>query len=130
MRTVIEVAEAVRRGEQKAMEVLDECLDAIDKGNERLNAFVHLDVDQAREAADAVDAKVARGEDPGPFAGVPFGVKDIVDTYDMPTVRRIVADAAKQQYRFSSLVRGIVHSVPFQMRVKPAAAAETETARR
>jgi hypothetical protein len=53
-----------------------------------------------------------------------------VETYDMPAVRRIVADAAKQQFRFSSLVGGIVHSVPFQMRVRPAAAAETETARR
>jgi len=87
MRTVIEIAEAVRQGEQKAMEVLDECLDAIDKGNERLNAFVHLDVDQARAAADAVDAKVARGEDPGPFAGVPFGVKDLEDCAGMPTSR-------------------------------------------
>jgi aspartyl-tRNA(Asn)/glutamyl-tRNA(Gln) amidotransferase subunit A len=87
MRTVIEVAEAVRRGEQKAMEVLDECLDAIDKGNERLNAFVHLDVEQARAAADAVDAAVARGEDPGPLAGVPFGVKDLEDCAGMPTSR-------------------------------------------
>ncbi len=37
--------------------------------------------------------------------------------YDMPVVRDVVRDAAKQKYRFSSLVMGIVTSTPFQMRV-------------
>jgi hypothetical protein len=38
--------------------------------------------------------------------------------YDMPTVRSIVRDAAKQKYKFSSLVLGIVKSTPFQKRMK------------
>jgi hypothetical protein len=38
---------------------------------------------------------------------------------DMPAVRAIVADAARQEYRFSSVVLGIVRSVPFGMRMKP-----------
>jgi hypothetical protein len=42
-----------------------------------------------------------------------------VESYDRPAVRRIVRDASRDGYRFSSLVRGIVHSTPFQMRVKP-----------
>ncbi|MFP5326979.1 MAG: amidase, partial [Acidimicrobiia bacterium] len=85
MRTVIETAEAVRRGELKAVEVLDECLSAVDAHNPTLNAFVHVDADLAREAAESVDAAVARGEDPGPLAGVPFGVKDLEDCAGMPT---------------------------------------------
>lgn len=85
MRTVIETAEAVRRGELKAVEVLDECLSAVDAHNPTLNAFVHVDADLAREAAEAVDAAVARGEDPGVLAGVPFGVKDLEDCAGMPT---------------------------------------------
>src|SRR5437868_14066406 len=85
MRTVIETAEAVRRGELKAVEVLDECLAAIDASNGQLNAFVHLDPDLARRAADAVDEAVAQGRDPGPLAGVPFGVKDLEDCAGMPT---------------------------------------------
>ena len=85
MRTVIETAEAVRRGNLKAVEVLDECLVAIDKGNEALNAFVHLDPDLARREAERVDRLVADGEDPGPLAGVPFGVKDLEDCAGMPT---------------------------------------------
>ena len=38
-----------------------------------------------------------------------------VDYKDMPAVRSIVRDAARSNYRFSSLVIGIVRSVPFQM---------------
>ena len=44
-----------------------------------------------------------------------------VEAHDMPAVRRIVRDAAANDYRFSSLVLGIVNSVPFQMRMKPVA---------
>ena len=39
-----------------------------------------------------------------------------VEYYDAPAVRRIVGDATKDDYRFSSLILGIVKSVPFQMR--------------
>jgi hypothetical protein len=39
--------------------------------------------------------------------------------YDMPTVRSIVADAGKHEYRFSSIVLGIVGSAPFQKRTTP-----------
>ncbi|HTA45553.1 MAG TPA: DUF1592 domain-containing protein [Bryobacteraceae bacterium] len=38
--------------------------------------------------------------------------------YDMPVVRGIVRDSAKDNYRFSSIVLGIVRSVPFQMRTR------------
>jgi len=43
-------------------------------------------------------------------------------SYDMPTVRAIVRHSAKEEYRFSSLIIGIVNSTPFQKRV----VAETE----
>jgi Protein of unknown function (DUF1585) len=39
-----------------------------------------------------------------------------VEYYDAPAVRRIVRDAGKDGYRFSSLILGIVKSTPFQMR--------------
>jgi hypothetical protein len=41
--------------------------------------------------------------------------------YDMPVVRGVMRDAARNRYRFSELVLGIVKSAPFQMRVKEAA---------
>jgi len=41
-----------------------------------------------------------------------------IEAADQPTVRKIVHEAKADDYRFSSLVMGIVNSVPFQMRVK------------
>ncbi len=41
-----------------------------------------------------------------------------LDHHDMPVVRAILRDAAEKDYRFSSLILGVVDSVPFQMRVK------------
>jgi hypothetical protein len=41
-----------------------------------------------------------------------------IEPYDMPTVRGIVRDMARKDYRFSTLVAGIVTSPPFQMRMK------------
>ncbi len=85
MDTVVNMAEAVRKGERKATEVLDQHAAAIAAADDKLNAFVHLDLDLAREAAAKIDARRARGEDPGPLAGVPFGVKDLENCAGMPT---------------------------------------------
>jgi hypothetical protein len=41
-----------------------------------------------------------------------------LDHHDMPVVRAILREAAAKDYRFSSLILGVVDSVPFQMRVK------------
>jgi aspartyl-tRNA(Asn)/glutamyl-tRNA(Gln) amidotransferase subunit A len=79
MRTVIEIADGVRGGVLTAQAVLAEAFEAIEVKNGELNAFVMLDRELAAAAAAEVDAKVARGEDPGPLAGVPFGVKDLED---------------------------------------------------
>lgn len=83
--SAIEIAESVRRGDRRAVEVLDEALAGIAAGNEMLGAFVHLDEDLARKSAEAVDAAIAEDRDPGPFAGVPVGVKDLEDCAGMPT---------------------------------------------
>ena len=47
-----------------------------------------------------------------------YGLGRGVQYYDMPAVRAIVRDAARNDYRFSSIVLGIVKSTPFQMKVK------------
>ena len=47
-----------------------------------------------------------------------YGLGRGVEYYDMPVIRSIVRDAAKNNYRFSSIVLGIVKSAPFQMRMK------------
>lgn len=47
-----------------------------------------------------------------------------LEHYDQPAVRKIVEDSRRDGYRFTSLVLGVVNSVPFQMRTKPEAAAQ------
>jgi hypothetical protein len=42
-----------------------------------------------------------------------------LDYRDMPTVRAILRDASRDNYRFSTLILGVVHSTPFQMRTAP-----------
>ena len=44
-----------------------------------------------------------------------------VEYYDMPTIRAILHDAAKNDYKFSSILMGVIKSAPFQMKVKKAA---------
>lgn len=86
-RSVAALADAVRGGTLTARAVLDHHLDRIARLDPPIGAFVFLDADGARAAADAVDAAVARGEDPGPLAGVPFGVKELEDVAGWPHPR-------------------------------------------
>jgi hypothetical protein len=51
-----------------------------------------------------------------------------VEYSDMPTVRAIVRDASQHDYRFSSIVTGIVKSAPFQMQKVPAVPVDQKTA--
>jgi hypothetical protein len=46
-----------------------------------------------------------------------------VEAFDMPVIRDITRQAAKQNYKFSAVVLGIVRSTPFQMKMVPAASA-------
>jgi Asp-tRNA(Asn)/Glu-tRNA(Gln) amidotransferase A subunit family amidase len=71
------LADAIRRGEIRAADALEASLTAI--GASKLNAVVHLDADGARRQAEEIDRRVAAGEDPGLFAGVPLLVPIQVD---------------------------------------------------
>jgi len=80
-----ELADLISTRQVKAVEALDDCLAAINRGNEPLNAFIHVDPERAHEIASDIDSRLERGESVGPFAGVPLGVKDLEDCEGMPT---------------------------------------------
>ena len=86
-RGVIETADAVRRGDLRAADVIEECLQTLAAENPAITAFIMLRAEEAREEAKAIDRRVAKGEDPGLLAGVPFGVKDIEDITGLPTTQ-------------------------------------------
>jgi aspartyl-tRNA(Asn)/glutamyl-tRNA(Gln) amidotransferase subunit A len=83
--TVVETAAAVRAGDRSAREVVDERLAAIESGDGALHAFNYVMADEARSQADAVDRRIASGEDPGPLAGVAVALKDNMCTRGVPT---------------------------------------------
>jgi aspartyl-tRNA(Asn)/glutamyl-tRNA(Gln) amidotransferase subunit A len=89
--TVVEAASAaataaaVRAGRTTAMQVCQDTLDRIGAVDPTVLAFCTVDSELALAAARAVDAKIARGEDPGPLAGVPVAVKDLISTAGLPT---------------------------------------------
>jgi amidase len=80
-----ELARLVREKRASAVEILDAHLGAIGRANAAVNAFVTLAPEQAREAARAVDAAVARGDSLPALAGVPVGIKDISPTAGIRT---------------------------------------------
>jgi Asp-tRNA(Asn)/Glu-tRNA(Gln) amidotransferase A subunit family amidase len=80
-RSASQLAAAVRDGEVRAEEVVATFLDRVTARESELRAWAHLDPDRAIAEARRRDADEPRG----PLHGVPVGVKDIVDTGDLPT---------------------------------------------
>ena len=74
-------AKAVVAGSLRAEDLAEAYLDRVRAVEPALRAFVYLDPDLVRAQARAID----RAERKGPLAGLPVGVKDIIDTKDMPT---------------------------------------------
>ena len=83
--TAVEIAADVRAGRRKARDVVEESLSAIDAREAEIHAFNLVLADEARAAADEVDRRVAAGDDPGPLAGVPVALKDLLCTRGIPT---------------------------------------------
>ena len=83
--SAIEIAAAVRSGARTAVDVLDEHLARIASADDEIHAFNLVAADEARTQAEAVDAEVAAGNDPGPLAGVPLALKDNICTRGIPT---------------------------------------------
>jgi aspartyl-tRNA(Asn)/glutamyl-tRNA(Gln) amidotransferase subunit A len=79
------IAAAVRSGTRRAVEVVEEHLTAIAARDGEVHAFNLVTADAARQAALAIDRRVAAGEDPGPLAGVPVALKDNLATRGVPT---------------------------------------------
>jgi amidase len=93
------MADAVRRREISARELLDLHLARIAERNPQLNAIVSLDEERARAGAAEADAATARGDALGPLHGLPFAFKDTHDvagwrtTYGSPLFADHVPDA-------------------------------------
>jgi amidase len=76
---------AIAAGRLSAERLTQACLDRIAKRDQVVHAFVYVDPDRALAEARTLDRAAAGREMMGTLHGLPFGVKDIIDTHDMPT---------------------------------------------
>ncbi len=83
--TVWRIAESVRKGERRAVEVAEATLSRIEERDGPLHAFLTVSKDELMAQARAVDEKRARGEALGPLAGVPVALKDAICTRGLVT---------------------------------------------
>ncbi len=83
--TTVQAAALIGKGEITAEALTRACLDRIAAREDAVQAFAHLDPDKALADARAADLLKRSGQSTGPLHGVPVGIKDIIDTKDMPT---------------------------------------------
>lgn len=83
--TTIEAAALVGKGEITSEALTKACLDRIAAREDAVQAFAFIDPEYALTQARAADQLKRAGQATGPLHGVPVGIKDIIDTKDMPT---------------------------------------------
>ena len=80
-----DAAEGIRGGFFTSEDLVRACLKTIDAREAEVQAWTYLDPDYALKQARQADEMRAAGVPTGPLHGVPVGIKDIIDTRDMPT---------------------------------------------
>lgn len=80
-----EAAQRIRDGALTSEELVRSCLERIRALEPKVQAWTFLDEEHALAQARAADERKRSGEPIGPLHGVPVGLKDIIDTADMPT---------------------------------------------
>lgn len=78
---LFEMAEAVRQGRLRSVDLVEACLERIARREAQVHAWAWLDPKAALASARQCDRQASGG----PLHGVPIAVKDIIDTVDMPT---------------------------------------------
>ncbi|MEZ0059496.1 aspartyl-tRNA(Asn)/glutamyl-tRNA(Gln) amidotransferase subunit A [Bradyrhizobium elkanii] len=87
----VALAKAVRQKEVSPVEVVEAHLQRIDRLEPLIHSFSHTTHELARREARTLEQRILRGEDVGPLAGVPIGVKDLICTAGIPTASGSIA---------------------------------------
>ena len=100
-----EAAQRIRDGVLTSEELVQECLERIRALEPKVQAWQFLDEEHALAQARARDERKRSGEPIGPLHGVPVGVKDIIDTADMPTENGTVLHEGRTPRDDAAVVR-------------------------
>ncbi len=84
-RTILELAPLLRQKKISPLELIQECLEHIEKQNPALNAFITVTAESALAAARTAEAEITRGDWRGPLHGIPIALKDLIDTAGVRT---------------------------------------------
>ncbi len=103
--TATEAAALLASGALTAERLAAACLMRIASRDSEVLAWAHLDPERVMAEARASDAARARGAAMGPLAGIPVGVKDIIDTVDYPTENGTPIFAGRRPAADASVVR-------------------------
>jgi len=98
-------ASALSEGSISSEELVASCLARIAADEERVRAWAFLDADYALQQARAADQRRREGEPLGALHGIPVGIKDIIDTRDMPTENGTVLHAGRTPLEDATVVR-------------------------
>ena len=79
--TAAELSEKIAAGQTTSVVIVQDCLNRIEAREPDIRGWAHVDPDLALRQARACDEQPRRS----PLHGIPIGIKDIFDTYDMPT---------------------------------------------
>jgi Asp-tRNA(Asn)/Glu-tRNA(Gln) amidotransferase A subunit family amidase len=93
--SALDTAQAISDGAISAEQVMAACLARVREVDDQVQAWAHLDANHALARARARDDMRRQGEAIGPLHGVPVGIKDIIDTADMPTEDGTVLHAGR-----------------------------------
>jgi Asp-tRNA(Asn)/Glu-tRNA(Gln) amidotransferase A subunit family amidase len=96
MTSALQMVRMIHDGETTSVALVTAALERINETDDALKAWVWLDRDGALEQARAMDQLRQAGRALGALHGVPIGLKDIIDTADMPTECGSVALAGRQ----------------------------------
>jgi len=100
-----DAAKAIVDGKISSVELVRACLAQIDKVESGVQAWTFLDPEYALSQARAADGLRMSGSPMGALHGVPVGLKDIIDTADMPTENGSVLCAGRTPSRDAAVVR-------------------------
>ncbi len=110
--TIQEAVEGLKKRDFSCLELVNSCLDKIEKENKKLNVFLSLFEEEARNQAKEIDQKIKRGEKLGRLSGIPLAIKDniliknkictagskmlenYIATYDATVIRRLKEEGA------------------------------------
>jgi Asp-tRNA(Asn)/Glu-tRNA(Gln) amidotransferase A subunit family amidase len=102
--TGLQAQRLLSEGKITALELTEACLARIAADEPRVQAWAFLDPELARAQARRCDDARRLGRPQGPLHGIPVGVKDIIDSRDMPTENGTVLHAGRQPTRDAAVV--------------------------